>query len=934
MSLSSTNQAIIAYKNLSGKSNTDTSKSLGNEAEGIFFNIDSSNVWMNTIPALAADAVNDGFAIEVEASLVSDPTSNGQAYFAQWPTTAPSGHTYGSGLLSDIQAGSRVRGSIPPSYGSSYEAKPFAGAAVISVGDSRDWLYQYNSGVFFQQIPNASPAPTKIKVYYYCGSNLKNSAGAGATGATGATGSSAYDVWITNGGVGTINDFLTSLIGATGATGSDGIMGATGATGSAGDKYKTTSATSNDIVSIGSQTYSVFVDDMNLLAYTPNQSLIITDNTNVNNYMYATVTSYSKSTGELVVSVTAGFGSGTGIVDWTININGGSTNIIGAAEDAEGYTDGLFTDFVTTTPIGTAVDRFNELLLNLVPPSAPALSDWTGTKTGGVNGKLSFDKDYTISGYTNANDTTLSIPSPVGLDAEWNASGKRLSIYSDSYTQDLTGTLNDQVTTNTASPTAYVAKSFGDANKGNLYLLVNGVTVSNVDLTNLSAQNVLTSGSGLNVTAATSSKFPIGTTFDQFQNRTGTWIVKSNDANIKNGYNYIIAKHISTSPSFNRILDRFDFIIDDNSDATVISDPTVSHDLFGSKFLSGVEFYTGGVITYGAKIDNLYKNTYYKLNDAITYTDRSTIGNSVETQGTPDTTNYVLTTSRTNGLGNCSGDESLQVALTSITFSVNSQVRRFNDAISLNLTARRTVSKDLRLLQTTGGDVTVSNVYLDSFNTPASGDEIEYFNDESKRLKGTNAYNTYGVISTNGWDSTQSILNSDADHENGLQVITGKLVYPQHDFNVYGSLTTNKNFGDADLAYNSCVGVRTYVRWFRQVLPTTANFVMKISGSGTFIPVSQSFTNTSNQIKVEIKAPGVSSQVTGWLDCYDDFATDQWADGKGARNATTGSGRAMGVNWGLTIGTKNTSDTSGYMILRITVPLDWTGEITQIEFNF
>ena len=171
-------------------------------------------------------------------------------------------------------------------------------------------------------------------------------------------------------------------------------------------------------------------------------------------------------------------------------------------------------------------------------------------------------------------------------------------------------------------------------------------------------------------------------------------------------------------------------------------------------------------------------------------------------------------------------------------------------------------------------------------------------------------------------------------HQNGLQVITGKLIYPQHDFNIYGVSTTNPNYGNSDLAYNSCVGERTYVRYFRQVAPTTANFVMKISGSGAFIPVSQSFTNASNQIKVEIKAPGASSQVTGWLDCYGDFATDQWADGKGARNATTGSGRAMGVNWGLTIGTKNTADTDGYMILRITVPLDWTGEITQIEFNF
>ena len=940
MGIQTDNQSQIAFKNLSGKSHTAINKGVSNELEGIFFNIVSSNVWMSEISATPSISVQSGVSVRVDAVLVYDNTSGGQSWFATWPAIATirtnnnsgldpktgSNYEYGVGSLTGVIAGQRVINSISSSYGSGYGATVFDSSnSQIALLDSRDWIYQYNSGVYWQQTANASPAPAKTIVYYYSGDNLKNSAGAGATGATGATGSSAYDVWITNGGVGTEIDFLTSIIGATGATGSDGIMGATGATGS-GDKYKTTSTTTNDIVMVGSQTYSVFVDDMNLLAYTPNQSLIITDNGNVANYMYATVTSYSKSTGELVVSITAGFGTGTGIVDWTININGGSTNIIGAAEDGD-YTDGLFNDFITTTPIGTAVDRFNELLLNLVPPSAPALSNWIGNKVGGVNGKLSFDKDNTITDYINANDTTLSIPSPVDVDGDWNLSGKRLSIYSDSYTVDLTGTLNDQITINTASPTAYAAKSFGDANKGNLYLLVNGVTVSDVNLTNLSAQNVLTAGSGLNVTAATSSKFPIGTTFEQFQNRTGTWIVKSNDGNIVNGYNYVIAKHISTSPSFNRILDRFDFIIDDDSTATVISDPTVSHSFSGTKYLSGVKFFEGGLITYGAKIDNLYKNTYYKLNDAITYTDRSTNVNSIETQGTPNTTNYVLTTSRTNGLGNCSGNESLQVVLTGITFSVNSQVRRFNDDISLNLTARRTVSKALRLSQTTGGDVAVSNVYLDSYNTPAATDFVESFNDETKRLKDGVTYDSIAHVTANPWDNQQSLLTSDANHQTGLQVITGRLVYPKHDFSVHGSLTTNLNFGDSNLNYASCVGQRTYIRYFYRLPASGApNFTMNISGSGTPISNTTNFS-TLNQVKVLIKAP----TQTGWMDCCAPYEDGKFGDNAGAK---VGSANSFNSNWSLTIGTKNTASSGGFIVIKIIVPLSWDGYITNINFTY
>ena len=49
MGISSNNQAAIAFKNLLGKSNTDPGKDLGGEAEGIFFNVNSSNVWASVI---------------------------------------------------------------------------------------------------------------------------------------------------------------------------------------------------------------------------------------------------------------------------------------------------------------------------------------------------------------------------------------------------------------------------------------------------------------------------------------------------------------------------------------------------------------------------------------------------------------------------------------------------------------------------------------------------------------------------------------------------------------------------------------------------------------------------------------------------------------------------------------------------------------------
>lgn len=75
--------------------------------------------------------------------------------------------------------------------------------------------------------------------------------------------------------------------------------------------------------------------------------------------------------------VTAGsYGNSQSIPYFTVDAQGrltdvgtislGGIGVIGDAEDGT-YTDGIFTDFTPTTPIGTAVDRFNEMLLLLAP---------------------------------------------------------------------------------------------------------------------------------------------------------------------------------------------------------------------------------------------------------------------------------------------------------------------------------------------------------------------------------------------------------------------------------------------------------------------------------------------------------------------------------------------------------------------------------------
>jgi len=104
---------------------------------------------------------------------------------------------------------------------------------------------------------------------------------------------------------------------------------------------------------------------------------------------------------------------------------------------------------------------------------------------------------------------------------------------------------------------------------------------------------------------------------------------------------------------------------------------------------------------------------------------------------------------------------------------------------------------------------------------------------------------------------------------------------------------------------------------------------MTINGTGgTF--VSAATPLTGNNVHVHVKGP----TQTGWMDAYADFVPVSWMDDDGARDASNGTGRAYGTPWGLTIGTKNTALTGGYMIVRITVGSSFTGDFTSIIWNF
>ena len=637
---------------------------------------------------------------------------------------------------------------------------------------------------------------------------------------------------------------------------------------------------------------------------------------------------------------------GTGGVGGSSNaVSGG---VIGPAEDGT-YTDGVFTDFNPTTPIGTAVDRFNELFLALVPAPAPALANWSGSRSGGFagNGKLSFGTtNQTIDGTTYFAANAANGASPVvAADGTWTVSGKRLTIHPASGS-DITGTLAFDIGAETLG--AYAATSFREATLGNLTLSVNGIIVSTQSLSSTSALNN-TSGnsvSGFSLSAATQSKFQNGKPFDTdnplFTSRSNsTWLVKANDSRLRNGYNYIIAEHKSTTTNtFTRTLARFDFIQDANTFGTTFSEFSItSFTLSGTKFLSGIEYFMGGTINYDGTMSNLYRNTYNPDADAISFNDASLAGNGA-----------LLPIGNLSSVGNkpilnCGDDETKVVRLSSdygtlgapLAFTLlTSSKRRLNDPIGISTTAKRTLQGTR-----TGGTSSISNVYLDNFANDSTLLN-ETFNSETYRLKGETVGLSYSVVAdvtSNAWVSAQSLKIGDTNHNTGLMVYNGKLMYPTQatptaNFSTPGSLVTNLNFGNSDRDYSALTGNRTYIRYFRQVTPARSNYAMVITGTGTTTFVAEGTALSSNNAHVHLKLPtGSGGAGTGWLDCYTAFSqaaatNNNYSSGGVYLNGT----RAIGQNWNLTVGNGRTSfNSDGYVVIRITVSSSWTGSIDNIS---
>jgi len=607
--------------------------------------------------------------------------------------------------------------------------------------------------------------------------------------------------------------------------------------------------------------------------------------------------------------------------DVTVTVNaGGGSSTIGAAEDGD-YTDGLYTDFTTGTAIGTAVDRFNEVLKILAPSPAPAVSTITSSVSNGITAKLSFGSSKTVADYTSS-ATTAGFPAvdATGIySSSTLGSNYRLGIYDG--TQDITGEINHHVVESvTNGYLAYSNDAFGNANEGTLKLELNGTVIHSVALSGLAgtgnpntgSANSLTSQSGFTNVSVTASSFDGNNSeWYIFKHRTAKFKVDTDQQKV--GWNYLRVIHsLSTDNNTNYI----EWINDPSgavNDLSVTNARIENIALVGSKFLSGVEYNTDATANYKADINNLYRNIYAASGNPISFT--ATNSSNPSSQAVPD-------------LGG--SDDNTKVLGVTGALDFNGSTL-FNGAITCNTT----VTHPLKNTITNQGSATTGNGFLIDNRTLASTNLEEKFHDETYR-KTSGSYDTQGstIAASAVWNSQNHMTGGGASgHTDGLLYHNQRLYSP-----VDGDIPNGGNFGGMSNVetgqpnYSSIVGTRTFYRIITNSSGVTKRD-MKIVSTKNSTRYNDSTLGASN-IHFFAKIPGS----TGWMDISQPFNYGSSSDGHGAlihgatSNSNTASTDSGNSTHCISFGTQSVTN-GGYVMIKALADESWAGYLTELSFS-
>ena len=623
------------------------------------------------------------------------------------------------------------------------------------------------------------------------------------------------------------------------------------------------------------------------------------------NFVGAFVTA-SNSGNDVTVTVNAGGGGGSG--------NG----TIGAAEDGD-YTDGLYTDFTTSTLIGVPIDRFNEVLKILAPSPAPALSRVNFDNSAGSTVKLSFGSSNVLSDYTSSNTTAGFTAVNVSQSYAEATSGNNFRLGAYKNNTDITGFLNFHIAESVQNGyLAYSNDAFGNAETGSLKLELNGNIVHTVNLATLTgagnpfsgSANSLTGDSGFTNVSVTASSFDGNNSeWYIFKHRTAKIKVDIND--MVPGWNYVRAIHTVGATDY--ATNYVEWINDPSgstNDLSVTNARIENVSLVGSKYLSGVQYNTDATANYKADINNLYRNVYAASGTPISFT--------VSNSSTPSAQSV-------SDINTGAGEDHTKVLGVTASLDYNS-----NSLVSGAITCNTTVTHPFKSTISNQGSATTGNGFLIDNRSLASSNTSEKFHDETYR-KASGSYDAQGNVTagTAIWNSQNHMTGGGASgHTDGLLMFNQRLYSPvDADIPASGDFSSLSNVESGQPDYSGVTGTRTFYRVISQSYSGDL-YNMRISSTKNSTTYNNSSLGTGNA-HFFVKIPGT----TGWMDISQNFTYGNVLDGHGALIAGASNDVDSGNNThNITFGTASVAE-DDHIMIKILADESWQGYISQLDFT-
>ena len=385
--------------------------------------------------------------------------------------------------------------------------------------------------------------------------------------------------------------------------------------------------------------------------------------------------------------------------------------------------------------------------------------------------------------------------------------------------------------------------------------------------------------------------------------------------------------------------------------------------------LSGIKYFNSPSTNAMFRVNNGYRNIFSDESNAV---------------GFDTISNLTLTNLEINGSGvtDPADGNSARTSLPNILTTSNTAYTQpldvtgsFNYSVSTNLPGTHGTSQNnpsvtpvilhpLKSTSPSSVNKTGMLVWTPTQSSSSNNHTVEDFSAEDYRLQDialpASTSDTSDVDAAT-WDSTESLIGSDAAHNTGLCIYNGKLIPPSKAGNS-GDFTTNLQGPSGNVDYsgaNTGSTTRTYLRKFHKtnIGDAATSIDLRLTGTGKLVseggnkafPKNQeTLTNDSANFHIKVKfiyhsTQSPSTKNTGWLDAGEASNLGA-ADGDACQNADDNQ-TALNKQWNNSTNTVSIriptnrellgtdSANSNYVIIKIEASENWTGYFSDMRIT-